>query len=157
MDTKGLTLIFFKLDPTDWHGLQTESLWAEPIAGTKEGGTFLVRNSPFYTRDVSYLDVVRAVPGIHTRGLDFAGLIDSKGHSTYRILVQKDHCEFEKYWKKLQDLGCTYESGTVRQGKLYSLDVPDTTNIYEVNKLLEEGRKNDVWIFEEGRVGHSLR
>jgi hypothetical protein len=23
-----LTLVFFRLDPTDWHGLHTESLWA---------------------------------------------------------------------------------------------------------------------------------
>lgn len=157
MDTKGLTLIFFKLDPTDWHGLHTESVWAEPVAGAHGGDLFVVRNSPFYTRDVSYLDVVRAVQGNHIRGLDFAGLIDSRGHSTYRLLVHEDRGEFEQYWKKLQDLGCTYESGTVKQGELYSIDVPDTTDIYEVYKIIEEGRKNDVWLFDEGRVGHSLR
>jgi len=118
MDTNGLTLVFFKLDPSDWHGLHTESLWAEPIAAAHGGDVFLVRNSPFYTKEVSYLDVVRAVPGIHIRGLDFAGLTDSRGHSTYRLLVQEDRGVFEQYWKKLQDLGCTYESGTVRQGML---------------------------------------
>jgi hypothetical protein len=157
MDTNGLTLVFFKLDPSDWHGLHTESLWAEPIAAAHGGDVFLVRNSPFYTKEVSYLDVVRAVPGIHIRGLDFAGLIGSRGHSTYRLLVQEDRGEFENYWRKLHDLGCTYESGTVRQGMLYSVDVPDITDIHEVYKILEEGQKNDVWIFEEGRVGHSLK
>jgi hypothetical protein len=157
MDTKGLTLVFFKLDPTDWPGLHTESLWAEPIARAQGGDLFVVRNSPFCTRDVSYLDVVRAVPGIHVRGLDFAGLIGSRGHSTYRLLVQEDRGDFEKYWKKLQNLGCTYEGGEVGAGTLYSVDVPDTTDIYEVYKILEEGQKDGVWMFDEGRVGHPIK
>jgi hypothetical protein len=157
MDTNGLTRVFFKLDPSDWHGLQTESLWAEPIAAAQGGDLFVVRNSPFYTRDVSYLDIVRAVRGIHVRGLDFAGLVGSRGHSTYRLLVQEDRGEFEKYWNRLKHLGCSYESGSVAVGTLYSVDVPDTTDIYEVYKILEEGQKHDVRMFEEGRVGHSLR
>lgn len=71
MDTSGLTKVFFKLDPAEWHGLQTESLWAEPLAGTKNGDVFVIKNSPFYSREVSYLDVVKAVPREHTRGFDF--------------------------------------------------------------------------------------
>jgi hypothetical protein len=157
MDAKGLVRVFFKLDPSEWHGLQTESLWAEPIAGAKRGDVFVVKNSPFYTREVSYLDVIRAVPGIHTGGVDFAGLIDSRGHSTYRLLVQEGRSNFAKYWEDLERLGCTYESGRVKQGLLYSVDVPGTTDIYEVYKILEEGQKNHAWMFEEGHVGHSLR
>jgi Domain of unknown function (DUF4265) len=157
MDAKGLTRVFFMLDPTDWHGLHTESLWAEPIAGAHGGDLFVVRNSPFYTRDVSYLDVVRAVPGIHIRGLDFVGLMGSRGHSTYRLLLQEEGGEFDQYWKRLQDLGCTYEWGTVIQGTLYSVDVPDTTDIHEVYKILEEGQNDGVWMFDEGRVGHPVK
>ena len=37
------------------------------------------------------------------------------------------------------------------------MDVPDATDICEVYKILEEGQKDGVWMFEEGRVGHPLR
>ena len=124
MDTAGFKKVFFKLDSADWHGLQTESLWAEPLAG--KGDVFVIKNSPFYSRDVSYLDIVRAVPGKHPRGLDFAGRIDGSGHSTYRIIVEKDRGEFESYWGRLDKLGCTYESGSLNKGTVYSVDVPDT-------------------------------
>jgi hypothetical protein len=117
----------------------------------------VVRNPPFYSRDVSYLDIVRAVPGIHVRGLDFAGLIGSRGHSTYRLIVQDDHGEFEKYWNRLRHLGCSYESGNVAVGMLYSVDVPDTTDIYDVYRILEEGQRDGIWILEEGRVGHAVK
>ncbi len=157
MDTNGLTKVFFKLDPAEWHGLQTESLWAEPLAGAQSGDVFVIKNSPFYSRDVSYLDVVRAVPSNHTRGLDFAGRIDGNGHSTYRLIVQKDWGEFKSYWDRLEKLGCTYESGNVKQGTVYSVDVPDTSNIYDVYAILEDGQKNDIWMFEEGHVGHKLK
>jgi Domain of unknown function (DUF4265) len=157
MDTKDLVRVFFWLDPSDWHGLQTESLWAKPIAAAQGGDLFEMKNSPFYTRDVSYLDIVRAVPGIHVRGLDFAGLIGSRGHSTYRILVQDDSRGFDEYWQRLSQLGCTYEGGQVRAATLYSVDVPKTTDIHQVRRILEDGHNDGVWTFEEGRVVHPAR
>ncbi|MEL7521275.1 MAG: hypothetical protein AAGJ80_06605, partial [Cyanobacteria bacterium J06553_1] len=57
--------------------------------------------------------------------------------------------------------GCSYESGTEKMsdGKkiLYAIDVPTETDVYEVYDILEEGEEKDVWVFEEGHVGHPLK
>ena len=60
---------------------------------------------------------------------------------------------FKKFWKPLQEIGCTYEKG---MGRLYAVDVPSSTDIYRAYKLLEEGKKNNIWEFEEGHCGHTL-
>ena len=168
MDTTGMVKVFFKLDPTDWHRLHFELLWAEPVKGSEGRDLFVLQNSPFYTREVSYLDIVRAVVGESRdanaigpptlRKLDFAGLIDPSGHSTYRFIVQDmNDAAFQSYWKRLSDLGCTYESGDVRQGVLYSVDVPRTTDAGAVDAIMREGEKNGIWVYEEGRIVHRIR
>ena len=106
---------------------------------------------------MSYLDIIRAVPGKHIRGLDFVERIDGRGHSAYRLIVEKDWGKFAGYWSKLEVLGCTYESGALNQGTVYSVDVPETTDIYKVYAILEDGQRNDIWMFEEGHVGHKLK
>jgi hypothetical protein len=57
----------------------------------------------------------------------------------------------------LEMLGCTYESGYIGQGTIYSIDVPDATDICRVYSILEDGQKNSIWIFEEGHVGHPIK
>jgi hypothetical protein len=49
------------LDSSDRHGTGGETMWAQPVIGS-EWRHFLLMNSPFYPRGVSYLDVVRATP-----------------------------------------------------------------------------------------------
>jgi hypothetical protein len=110
VDTTGLVKVVFKLDPDDWHAMHIESMWAEPVKGTDARDLYRLQNSPFYTYDVSYLDIVRAAlgefrdvrfinPGVG-EGLDFIELVDPSGHSTYRFFVQdKDDPVFQSYWK----------------------------------------------------------
>jgi len=128
----------------------------------------VLQNSPFYTREVSYLDIVRAVLG-ESRDwnaigpptlvkLDFAGLVDPSGHSTYRFIIQdKNDQVFQSYWKQLSDLGCSYESGTVAPGILYSVDVHRTTEITAVDSIIQEGEKKGILVYEEGRIAHRIR
>jgi Domain of unknown function (DUF4265) len=152
--------LYFDLDSKDWHGRPNEGLWAERIEGTTTP-TYRLMNSPFFAREVSFLDTVRAVPRIDGRGLQFAGVVDRSGHSTYMILVPPNSSKFDKYWKKLQKHGCTFESKTmdISGGKriLYSVDVPDTADIYDVYSTLDDGEKSNVWMFQEGHVGHKLK
>jgi hypothetical protein len=60
----------------------------------------------------------------------------------------------------MQSLGCTYESSSIdtKLGtkKLYSVDVPASSDIYMIYNILEEGERNGVWMFQEGHVGHEL-
>ncbi len=57
-------------------------------------------------------------------------------------------------WRRLQELGCTYERANRR---LIAIDVPPRTDVYAVYRVLEEGEKAKYWEFEEGHCGHPLR
>jgi hypothetical protein len=156
------TRIYFDLDPEDWHGGGQEGIWGERIEGSS-GMVYRLLNSPFYVRGVSYLDIVRAAPRTDGgAGLKFVGVIDRGGHSTYMILCPPNSSDFPCYWRRLEALGCTYEgAGVERTGlgdrELYSVDVPDTSDVYAVYATLDEGEKQGVWMFQEGFCGHSLK
>jgi hypothetical protein len=156
-----LVIVTFNLDHEDWHGRPSEGLWAEPIAGATSGSALRLENSPFFVRGVSYQDVVRAVRRRDGPGLAFAGVVDRGGHSTYMLLVPPTHADFATYWQKLQELGCTHESKKLRvslgERILYSVDVPPRADIAEVRSTLEDGERKNVWMFQEGHVGHRLK
>ena len=59
---------------------------------------------------------------------------------------------FARCWAPLEDLGCTFEEGTV-----LAVDVPPSANIYDVYRLLDAGASAGAWDFEEGHCGHPLR
>lgn len=153
--------VYFPLDPTDWHGRPNEGLWAEPLEGATPATAYRLRNSPFFVRGVSFLDTVRVASRSDGPGLEFVGVIDHSGHSTYMLLVSPSCSEFGAYWQKLKKLDCTYESKTMRTSAgekcLYAVDVPESADVYAVYSILEEGQKNNVWMFQEGHVGHKLK
>jgi hypothetical protein len=157
----GLEKIVFPLDPSDWHGRPNESLWAEAVGDVSPTRVFRLKNSPFFARGVSFLDTVRAAPRIDGAGLEFAQVLDRSGHSTYMLLVPPICSHFDIYWSKLEKLGCTYESRNIEtslgERKLYSVDVPPTSDIYRVYGILEDGERRSIWTFQEGHVGHQLR
>lgn len=147
-----LTKVFFELDTNDWHGNESESLWAEPVSSNR----YRLRNTPFFAKDVSFEDVVFARQ--QAGNLIFESISIAAGHSTYRILLEKNlpNAEFSKYWNPLEALGCSYESADRTKTLMLAVDVPPSVNIYEVYSLLEKGEKDGVWSFEEGHCGHAL-
>jgi hypothetical protein len=153
--TSNLVKIHFELNPSEWHQTPGETLWAEPLIGAGEPAAFRLENSPCHAFGVSYQDVVRAVErdGMY----EFAGVIAHSGRSTYRLVVDQENDVFWEWWKKLQDLGCTYESGDCRGMRLYAVDVPAEADIHAVYAILEKGEEQKIWRFEEGHVGHPLK
>jgi hypothetical protein len=158
--TSNLTKVRFDLDPSDWHGTPGERLWAEYVGDTPNGRALRLDNSPFFTRDVSFRDIVAATKteyGDYT----FERILVRGGHSTYMLLVPPGSKRFVAFWTRLERLGCTYESATITislgERTLYSVDVPPTTDIYAVYEVLEEGERSEVWMFQEGHVGHRLK
>jgi hypothetical protein len=147
--TERLVKVRFALDPKDWEGLGSESLWASQIAP----GEYQIRNSPFYIYGISAEDIVSArdVDGI----LSFAAVSRRGGHSTYRILVTEGESisspKFLQSWQPLQDLGCTYEQA---KSRWLSVDVPPMTDIFAAYALLEKGEAAGAWTFEEAHCGH---
>jgi|SRR6185312_4946380 len=145
--------IAFNLDADDWHGSSVETLWAKPLLAASEP-LFEVQNTPFYSKDVSFLDVVRVKA--EDGELVFDKIVVPSGHSTYRLLVESG-ADFDSLWSKLEEMGCTYESAKIDTRWLYAVDVPATTDIYAAYRLFQEGQKLGIWFFEEGHVGHKLK
>jgi hypothetical protein len=148
-DKSGLVKIVFRLDPGAWHGSATESLWAGPVSSN----CYRLLNVPFYVFGVNYEDVIEAE---NTDGvLTFARVVTRSGHSTYRILLNKDSGErFGAFWAPLAEQGCTYEEG---HPPLLAVDVPADADLHKVYELLEGGEAASVWSFEEGSVGRDGR
>ncbi len=145
-----LTKIVFSLEPDEWHGYATEAVWAEEIGN----GRYRLRNTPFYAFGVSAEDIVFAKRG--DRKLVFTSVSLHGGHSTYRI-IRSESCDdsmFGNYWAPLEMLGCSYEQGP---GRLLAVDVPPKADIYRAYELFEQGEAANIWHFEEGHCGHTLR
>lgn len=145
--------LIIQLNNQEWHGHATESLWATSLTDS----WFKIENSPFFSTMVSYNDVV----SVKTENglLSVSAVVKRGGHSTYMILMEKD-IEGSSLWTEMNLLGCSYESMQINLSigarKLYSIDVPPTTDIFSVYDLLKEGELSGQWAFQEGNVGHRL-
>lgn len=117
----------------------------------REDGLFVLDNSPFYAFGISCGDVVRTT-GEDRGVLDFAGVSERGGHSTYRVRMRAGdgHEQFIKRWREFEILGCTYEGSGVNERRLYSIDMPPFVPVQEAYSLLEKGEEDGVWDFEEG-------
>src|SRR5262245_11671953 len=93
-----LLKVRFELDPGDWHGRPSETLWAEPLDPCAPAKALKLRNSPFFALGISFLDVVAATRVPDDYVLEFSGVIDHSGHSTYMILVPVGSLAFDAYW-----------------------------------------------------------
>ena len=144
-----LVKVAFPLEATSWHGVATETMWAETVGEN----LYRLRNSPFYAFGVSAEDVVSAKLGGGL--LIFSDVVQRSYHSTYRVfrLPQASDKSFRSYWEQLEELGCTYEQGDPE--KLFAIDVPPQADIYSVYDVLERGEASEVWGFEEGHCGHT--
>lgn len=139
--------IIFRVAPTDWHGNERESIWAEDLGD----GRYRLENSPFCAYGYSYEDVVEARPD-ENGDLIVGRIAERGGHSTYRIMIPKrSAAKFEKYWKPIEKLKCTYERAT---GSFVAVDVPPEADIDAVFKLLKRGEADGVWGFEEAHCQH---
>ncbi|WP_434148423.1 DUF4265 domain-containing protein [Methylocaldum gracile subsp. desertum] len=147
-----LVKVVFFLGADQWHGYDTESVWAEKIADNR----CRIRNTPFYAKGVSFEDVVfvREKDG----SLFFEAISIAAGHSTYRILLDKAirESDFSKYWSPLEELGCTYEGADRGNMLLLAVDVPPNVDIHKAYELLDKGEKAGIWGFEEGHCGHPI-
>lgn len=151
LTTENLQKMAFRLDPSEWHGQAVETLWAELVRGTTDGETYVIKNSPFFAKGVSFLDVVRGKRA--DSDLVFSSTVAGSGHSTYRIICDLGSRDFPIWWAKLQDAGCSYESTQSSGRAIYAVDVPDTADINAAYEVMEDGQSRAIWVFEEAHFG----
>ena len=143
--SKDLVKMNIPLPPGEWEHLKTETVWAEPIAP----GVYRIANTPFFAYGLSAEDKMSAelVEGI----LTLTRVARRGGHSTYRLLLSEGSSyetpNFLKYWKALENMGCTYESA---RKTWLAVDVPSNVDIDECNSALERGHEDGVWSLDEG-------
>ena len=115
---------------------------------------YVLLNSPFFYRGVSYLDVVEA--RVQEDGLYFSQVIDRGKHSTYRIYCRIDGDDAMTYRTYLVTLGCTFERADLAEGVLYSVDIPPEVDIHEAYGVMARAQAENVFVFEEGFLAHEV-
>lgn len=142
--------IFVPTNDGDWHGMSAERLWA-----TKVGhGEYRLDNNPLYAYDLSFGDVVAASP-MEPGLLKFDKLVRKGGHSNYRVLLKAGvpRKEFERLWSDIEKLGCGYESSRDPED-VFAIDVPASSDVNAVYRVLEKGVQEGVWHLDEGNFEH---
>src|SRR5205823_166240 len=128
-----------------------ENLWARVL----DEDRLRIESIPFYVYGVSLADVVAA--DIVDGRIQFREIVSRGGHSTYRVLV-KDSRGYEseafiQIWQRMERLGCCRE---VAKRRWIAIDVPASSDVFAVYKLLQEGDSKGIWTFEEAHVGHPV-
>lgn len=142
-----LVKVLFQLEAGAWHGSATETLWAERVGERR----FRLRNVPFFAFGVALEDVVSAT--MSEGFFEFEEVSLRGGHSTYRIITKANAADaaFQRMWRQMEQLGCTYEQGP---GHLRAIDVLPQADIHKIYEFLEDGERDGIWEFEEGHCGH---
>lgn len=144
MSNEEIRKVFFKIPEGNQNELEGEWLWCRHITNDE----CVVDNSPFIIYGISVGDTIS-----YTREGDdfvFSSIVKAGGHSTYRVILPegKGHDYFLQYWDDLENLGCTYE-GAEGVRKLYSIDIPNISNVGAAYSVLQKFEDLGVWEFEE--------
>lgn len=139
--------INFKLQPDadGYPPIAVESLWAKPI-----GGQFEIDSIPFFTRDATVGDLVRAVPD-STGTLWFESVEQSSRRSLIRVVFVEPDCE-QSAVVSLKALGCGTEG--MKAFKLLAVDVPANVDIGDVQDYLRAEASAGRLDYEEALLRH---
>lgn len=119
-----------------------EDLWARP-----SDRVFLLESIPFFENRVSRGDVVTA--SIQGDGfLQFDGVVERGGHSTFRVLVDPERGEVLPLMLELRRLGADCE---VTLDYLVAIDVPPEV-IGTVEDFLIKGKEAEKWGLQDGFI-----
>nr|WP_160250268.1 DUF4265 domain-containing protein [Mixta theicola] len=136
--------IFFNLTVVDdYPPVSTESLWAEKLTS----GNYRIQNIPFYSKDVSFNDVISVKKGQDGECL-FHKIVRYSGNSTLRVIFFEKEV-IEKVINKLVRLGCSWES---MNDTFYSINVPHDSNLNKVIKYLENISLQEELDYEYGNL-----
>ena len=120
----------------------SESVWA-----TIKDETYIIDNSPFFARGVSFGDVVTAekVDG----ELIYKTTVEYSGHSTFRFLFSKREL-LQKVRQELNEMGCSSEKSHLED--LISVDVPPEVSMLKFREFLAKYVQENVIGFEEAAI-----
>lgn len=136
--------LFLNLEVIDGYPpVSMESIWAE----VTEEGYLKVNNIPFYSKEVSFGDIVNVIQKEENYLLYDKTIIHSK-NSTLRIVFFNESQKFkDKILTKLIDFGCESEAFNVN---FHAINIPIQVDIEEIYNFLDEFVETDDLDYDTG-------
>ena len=136
--------LFLNLEVIDGYPpVSMESIWAE----VTEEGYLKINNIPFYSKEISFGDIVSGIQTEENYLLYDKTIIHSK-NSTLRIIFFNENQKFkDKILTKLKDLGCEFEAFNVN---FYAINIPIQVDIEEIYIFLDEFVETDDLDYDTG-------
>lgn len=134
--------ILFELerDEEGYPPASAETLWA-----IKAGdGLFKIDNIPFFVLGIAVDDIVSAVP--EEGAFRFKEVVHPSGHSTVRVVVYEPS-DVSAARELFKQLGCSTEQSHLP--RLFAIDVPPSVSLDTLREVLDAGKRQDRWGYEE--------
>ncbi len=109
-------------------------------------------NSTMSCREDSETSRSRASNSRYLYKLDYKEVVHPSGHSTLRVAVY-NHDEVPKVRETFKQLGCSTEQSHLRG--LIAIDVPPSISWDELKQVLDTGREQDRWDYQEACLARS--
>ncbi|MBB2940472.1 hypothetical protein FB565_000176 [Actinoplanes lutulentus] len=149
-DSGGLVKVFFHIRVEDgWPPVGTESMWARPVS------TDIVEldNTPFFARGVSCGDHIRVVRE-DDGTLTAVEVVEWSQRCTVRVVPFSDgplQGDRQRVLDEFATVGVTGEG--IEQFSIVALNIPPTTDLSAVKRLLRDGVERGWWDYEESNIG----
>jgi hypothetical protein len=134
-----------------------EQLLARPVL--ERDDYFHIESIPFYLKNVSRGDIVRADVVENKEIQDgeffqFQDVIDHGGHNTYRLLLKKKHPNDPEFTTdELLKKGLAVEE---QYGDFFAIDVPPTKDQLSIDDYLRAERRSGRWEMQDGYLNETI-
>jgi len=139
-------LFHLEQDEDGYPPVNSETLWAITVGE----GLYKVDNIPFFATGIAVDDIVSAEP--EAGQLHYKDVVHPSGHSTFRVVVY-NHDEVSEVHRLFKQLGCSTEQSHL--SGLVAIDVPPSVSWDELKRVLDTGREQDRWDYEEACLARS--
>jgi hypothetical protein len=139
-------LFHLEQDEDGYPPARVETLWAIEM----RDGLYKIDNIPFFVTGIAVEDIVSAEP--EAGMLVYKEVVHPSGHSTFRVVVY-NHDEVSGVRGLFKQLGCSTEQSHLRG--LIAVDVPPSVPWDDLKQVLDTGRAQDRWDYEEACLARS--
>lgn len=115
--------------------------------------TFRIENAPFFVREVSYNDVVRATQSDLKEQFEFVEVVEESTFTSISIIIL-DKVMDVFLMDLLRGLDCVIEYGEFGMFRMLSVAIPATTDYHALRGQLEVLESQNKLSFEELAVAH---
>lgn len=152
MTTRSLRKVAIDVDSGDWHRHSSETIW---VKTTEVEDEFVVANTPFFARDLSFGDRIKA----RKTGdqLAFHEVVSRGGHSTYRVIPTRHGGKISDINEALELLGkegCRFERGQIGDMPFVVVDIPPESSADRCHEIVGNADKAGTLHFQIAHDGH---